>query len=73
MSSAPSSVAPLNLRMQKVPASPCEAQHYTNMLLLDIAQVLAARLLSFVHINVLGNHTEGLLNLMAQTITKKFP
>lgn len=64
MSSAPSSVVPLNLRMQEVPTSPCETQHYTNMLLLDIAQVLAAKLLSFVHINVLGNHTEGLLNLM---------
>lgn len=40
----------------------------------DIAQVLAvqaARLLSFVRINVLGNHTEELLNLMAQTITKQ--
>lgn len=40
----------------------------------DVAQVLAAqaaRLLSFAHINVLGNHTEGLLNLMAQTITKQ--
>lgn len=38
---------------------------------LGIAQVLAARLLSFIHVNALGNHTEGLLNLMAQTITKK--
>lgn len=32
---------------------------------------LAARLSSFVPINVLGNHTEELLNLMAQTITKQ--
>lgn len=40
----------------------------------DVAQVLAAqagRLLSLVHINVLGNHTEELLNLMGQTITKQ--
>lgn len=43
------------------------------MLHFGIAQLLAARLPSLVHINVLGNCTEGLLNLMAQTITKQIP
>lgn len=48
--------------------------HHTAVLPEDVAQVLAARavrLLLFVHINVLGNHTEELLNLMGQTITKQ--
>lgn len=68
ISSAPSSVVPLKLRLQR---GPSVTLNYTHMLLLGIAQVLAAGLLSFIHVNALGNHTEGLLNLMAQTITKK--
>lgn len=49
--------------------------HHTAELCEDTARVRAAqaaRLSSFVHINVLGNHTEELLNLMAQTITKQY-
>lgn len=70
ISSASSSVVPLNLRLQRGPV-----KHWTTLTccFLGIAQVLAARHLSFIHVNALGSHTEGLLNLVAQTITKEIP